>query len=146
MVQYDVIVDNPEETEEEQRSTILMITRLPRPFRVQLFTLTYFPGSILHEHALKTGLITDEISQVYLKSYIHPEATYLAFLYLMIQYHVPLWLIRLLAAKTLFRIFRGRGFVRLMDGLRKIWHKFIGSESAPVFSPDPTLLKQVLKK
>jgi len=123
MVEYDVIVDNPEETMEEQRATLLMITRLPKPFLVHLFTLTYFPGSLLYEHAKETGLLKDEIKEVYLKSYVHPQATYLVFLYMLIHYHVPLGIVRLLAGKFMFRLFGGKGFERLYGGIKEAWHK-----------------------
>lgn len=142
MVEYDVIVDNPEETEDEERETFLMVTRLPKPFMVALFTLTYFPGSLLYEHAKKTGLLTDEINQVYLKSYIHPRPKYLTFLYMLLYYHVPPRLLRLLASKFMFNLFRGKGFERLYGGIKGSWHKLIGADTVPIYQPDPKLISQ----
>jgi hypothetical protein len=142
MAQYDVIVDNPEETMEEQRETLLMATRLPKPFMIQLFSLTYFPGSILYEHAMKTGLITDEIKQVYLKSYVHQKTTYLTFLYMLLHRHIPASFVRLMASKFMFKLFWRKGFERLYGGIRDAWHQFIGAGTVPIYQPDPKLISQ----
>jgi len=50
---YDVIVDNPLETEADRRQTIRLLTVVPRPYFLQLFSLTLYPGTALRERILR---------------------------------------------------------------------------------------------
>ncbi|MBI5100334.1 MAG: cobalamin B12-binding domain-containing protein [Nitrospirae bacterium] len=53
---YDVILDNPYETEEDTLNTLRVILQIPRPFQLQLFSLSFFQGTELHKRAQKDGL------------------------------------------------------------------------------------------
>jgi radical SAM superfamily enzyme YgiQ (UPF0313 family) len=46
---YDVILDNPWETEEDQLETINTLIETPKPFYTQLFSLTFYLGTDLFE-------------------------------------------------------------------------------------------------
>ena len=46
---YDIILDAPFETAEDKRQTLALVARMPKPFRLQLFSLTFFPGTALHD-------------------------------------------------------------------------------------------------
>ncbi|ABW68431.1 B12-binding domain-containing radical SAM protein [Desulfosudis oleivorans] len=46
---YDVILDNPLENDEDRYKTIEVLTAAPRPYFLQLFALTLYPGSSLYE-------------------------------------------------------------------------------------------------
>lgn len=49
---YDVIVDNPFEDDSDRIETIRMLSRLKKPFHLDLFSLTLYPGTELYERAL----------------------------------------------------------------------------------------------
>lgn len=70
---YDLIVDNPYETTAERLATLRFVTRLPRPFFLQAFSLTFYPGTDLYERARADGLITDDRRQVYRKNSLAVE-------------------------------------------------------------------------
>jgi radical SAM superfamily enzyme YgiQ (UPF0313 family) len=57
---YDLIVDNPFETEDDLRQGLSFILELPRPFHLRMYPLTYFPNTPLTMEALRTGKITPE--------------------------------------------------------------------------------------
>lgn len=56
---YDVIVDNPFESEVDQEQTIRVLASCKKPFLLDLFSLTLYPGSELYERARKEGKLDD---------------------------------------------------------------------------------------
>ena len=54
--QYDIILDNPWETEADLRETLLLLSRFPVPFETIIFPLTLYPGTDLAEKAQREGL------------------------------------------------------------------------------------------
>ncbi len=50
---YDVMLDNPFETNEDRMWTVDTIVEAPRPFYPMLYSLTFFYGSEIYERALK---------------------------------------------------------------------------------------------
>jgi radical SAM superfamily enzyme YgiQ (UPF0313 family) len=66
----DFIGDNPYETEEDWAETLDLLSRLPRPFYFNYFSLTYFPGVDLTERALRDGHIApDDVEHIAQKGY-----------------------------------------------------------------------------
>ena len=61
---YDVIMDNPWENHEDVSKTIRLIQKLPRPFKLSHFSLTFFPGTDLYFRALQDGLIENFVEEV----------------------------------------------------------------------------------
>ena len=57
---YDVIVDNPYETLEEQEETIRVLASLNKPFNLDIFSLTFFPGTDLHQRRIREGVTDSE--------------------------------------------------------------------------------------
>lgn len=53
---YDVILDNPYETEEDLVETIKVILEIPKPFVLQLFSLCFYQGTGIFERALKENI------------------------------------------------------------------------------------------
>lgn len=49
---YDVIVDNPFENDKDREQTVRVLSYLNKPFHLDLFSLTLFPGTSLYERAL----------------------------------------------------------------------------------------------
>jgi radical SAM superfamily enzyme YgiQ (UPF0313 family) len=64
---YDVMVDNPYESPENVADTFRLLMQLPRPFQINLFSLTFFPGTDLYTQAKKDGYVMEEIEDVYQK-------------------------------------------------------------------------------
>ena len=57
---YDIMLDNPWQTDEDLVETLMFLSRLPVPFYSNFFSLTAYPGTELYELALKDGKIADE--------------------------------------------------------------------------------------
>lgn len=55
---YDLIVDNPFETEDDKRLGLYFMLKLPRPFYLWMFPLIYFPNTPLTKKALESHYIT----------------------------------------------------------------------------------------
>jgi len=54
---YDVILDNPFETDEDRIDTILTLIETPKPFYAQYFSLSLYAGTELQRQAHEEGLI-----------------------------------------------------------------------------------------
>jgi anaerobic magnesium-protoporphyrin IX monomethyl ester cyclase len=93
-VRYDIIVDNPYETDEDILCTINMLLQIPYPYQVQLFSLTFFPETELHKKAMQDGLIRNESVDLYKKHYHQIKPTYLNLIMRLIAMNVPKTLIR----------------------------------------------------
>lgn len=48
---YDIILDNPFETEEDEFETLETVMDIPKPYYMELFSLTLYPGTELYERA-----------------------------------------------------------------------------------------------
>ena len=73
---YDVITDNPYEEIQDQLDTLELLRRIPPPYRLLMFSLVFYPGTGLYEHALVDGLIGDETKEIYGRNYFELQATY----------------------------------------------------------------------
>ena len=56
---YDIIVDNPFETHEDKKQGLDLLLKMPRPFYMHMFSLIYFPNTVLTQKALQSGLISE---------------------------------------------------------------------------------------
>jgi len=63
-VRYDLILDNPYDSEESLKETIRLLLQLPQPRRFNLYSLQYFPDYPLTLKALADGHIDDEEASV----------------------------------------------------------------------------------
>ena len=57
---YDVIIDNPLATEWDKRQLFEFVLRLPRPFKVFIYSLTAFPKTSITRKLLDRGVISEE--------------------------------------------------------------------------------------
>ena len=57
---YDFIVDNPFETENDWRDGLEFLLKFPRPFHLHMFSLIYFPNTVITKRALAEGLIDEK--------------------------------------------------------------------------------------
>ncbi len=55
----DVIVDNPYEQDEDLIETINVLNQIKKPFLVNIFSLTFFPGTALYQRAAADKILTD---------------------------------------------------------------------------------------
>jgi len=51
----DILLDNPYETEEDLKNIVCALNKTPKPFGVNAFSLTLFPGTELHKRAKAEG-------------------------------------------------------------------------------------------
>ncbi len=87
---YDVIVDNPYETDSDRLETIDVLLRIPRPYHLNIFSLDFFPGTELMRRAKEDGIPLPEAGS---KSYTEPDPTPVNRLTRMSN-ALPRWLIR----------------------------------------------------
>jgi anaerobic magnesium-protoporphyrin IX monomethyl ester cyclase len=58
-ISYDIIVNNPYENTRDKEITLDLLLKLPRPFKLTIYSLIYFPHTALTEKALHDGIITE---------------------------------------------------------------------------------------
>ena len=58
-VSYDILMDNPFESDEDKNQTLRLLLSLPRPFQLHTHSLTYFPETELTRLALENGYISE---------------------------------------------------------------------------------------
>lgn len=64
---YDVIFDNPLETEDDRLDTLLTVAKLPRPYFLQIFSLVVYPGTALYKPV--TAVCPDKAREYLSKNY-----------------------------------------------------------------------------
>lgn len=103
---YDVISDNPYETPEDEAQTLRLLASLPRPFRLHLFALTFYPGTALHERARQDGWVQSDEQDVYRKNFLDLQPTYYNLLLWAAHRHIPTWLLVALGHERLLAFAR----------------------------------------
>lgn len=96
-IYYDIILDCPWEKEEDTIQTLKLLTKIQKPYRLNLFSLTFFPGSDLYEKAKNDDLIKDDLNDVYNKFFGKFKPTDLNILFMLIgKRQIPNWFINFL--------------------------------------------------
>lgn len=57
---YDIIVDNPFETPDDKKRGLDLLLRMSRPFYMHMFSMIYFPNTVLTRKALAANLISED--------------------------------------------------------------------------------------
>ncbi len=72
-VLYEVILDNPWESEEDRMDTVNLLMKFPLPFRLALYSLTPFEGTEINEYLKKLNIEEDSEKQYldYKEDYIN---------------------------------------------------------------------------
>ncbi|MBN1303450.1 MAG: cobalamin-dependent protein [Anaerolineales bacterium] len=65
---YDVILDNPFENISDRIETIETLIQIPKPYLLEFFSLTYYPGTELYERALQE--YPDQMESAFKKNYL----------------------------------------------------------------------------
>jgi anaerobic magnesium-protoporphyrin IX monomethyl ester cyclase len=103
--QYDVIYDVDWESLDDQLETLRLIARLPKPYRLQIFTLVYYPGTVLYTLAKKDGFIHDERAEIYDRMFFERHDSYAnTLLFLARTGHFPQSLLKVLSEEKVATI------------------------------------------
>jgi radical SAM superfamily enzyme YgiQ (UPF0313 family) len=103
---YDLIIDNPWETKEQTAQTLREVVEFPRPYKLQLFSLTLFPGTELHDKGIEDGLIHDPQKEIYEKHFLTRDHSYLGLLLSLIYRNFPRGILRILLSKSMVGVFQ----------------------------------------
>ena len=97
MPNYDLILDNPWETKEDVLKTISLLKELAAPFSLNLFSLSFFPGTSLYAKAINENIINDKTK---LDHYLNYKPTYLNLVIALFGLvKVPGWLLKILLSE-----------------------------------------------
>ncbi len=109
---YDFILDNPWETLDDKYQTLQLLLKMPPPFYLQIFRLTFFPGTGLFEKAKAEGLISDNIREIYRQQYNERDINYVNLLFSLFSRPVPRSVLGLLCSRPAVQFFH-----------RPLWNK-----------------------
>lgn len=76
---YDIITDNPFESEKDLVKTIQVLSKIPGKYILNLYSLVFYPGTDLFKRVSEKGLIGDK-EKIYKKDWLKVEMNYLKFL------------------------------------------------------------------
>jgi len=103
---FDLIIDNPWEPKEQTAETLRAMVELPRPYKLQLFSLTLFPGTELYDRGIEEGLVRDPRDDIYRKHYLSREYSYFGLMLSLIYRNFPRWLLRILLCRPMVTLFQ----------------------------------------
>lgn len=101
---YDVITDNPYETDDDRFETLQLVHRLPPPYRLSLFSLIFYPGTRIYSRAKADGLVQDEERTIYRRNFQRVGANYHNFALMCHGWNLPRPLLYILTRRTVFRL------------------------------------------
>jgi len=85
MIDYDIILDNPWETDDDLIKTLMFLSKLPTPYRLLCYSLTIYPGTELYIKAEADGIITENQKDAYRKDFYHCNRTYMNKLFFLLK-------------------------------------------------------------
>ncbi len=85
MIFYDIIIDNPWETDDQLAETLMFLSTLPPPYSLNIFSLAFYPGTELYDAAVKDGIIKGDLKELYRQSYHSHKKTYLNRLFFLLH-------------------------------------------------------------
>jgi radical SAM superfamily enzyme YgiQ (UPF0313 family) len=86
VLSLEVIIDNPWEEEKEKIETLMLLSKLPHPYCMHIFSLTLYPGTELYNLAKNEGLIKNELKEIYKKNFYNcNEKLYLNKLFILVK-------------------------------------------------------------
>jgi len=128
---YDFLVDVPWETTQDKVDSLRFISEIPKPFRIQPFTLILYPGTRLYQIAKEGGMIVDERKEIYNKTYVMREPNYLNLLLVLSRHgKFPSTLLRFLISRPALAVFNSKSARPLFKGLylaTRTLHQFVKS-------------------
>ena len=94
---YDIILENPVETDDDTRATIDMLYDMPRPFTLNVFALRVIPNTLLAKDLEIRGLDVPSIQKNYITGYHRTLGNMLVFALVVMK--IPKWLFKKLRNK-----------------------------------------------
>ena len=67
----------PYETDEDKVETLAFISKIPKPYKIGMFAIIFYPGTSLYDRVKKDNLIIVEETEIYHKKWSKKEAHYL---------------------------------------------------------------------
>jgi len=87
---YDIILDSPWDTEQDNMETLMFLSKLPTPYVLNLFSLVFYPGTDLYRKAKKEGIVKNDINDIYHRYYHGCKPTYLNSLHFLLHDYVSI--------------------------------------------------------
>jgi radical SAM superfamily enzyme YgiQ (UPF0313 family) len=87
---YDIILDSPWDTEQDNIETLMFLSKLPTPYVLNLFSLVFYPGTDLYRKAKKEGIVKNDINDIYHRYYHGCKPTYLNSLHSLLHDYVSI--------------------------------------------------------
>lgn len=123
--EYDVIVDNPYETEKETLETVRTLARAGKPFILGVYSLTPYPGTVFYDRVKRDGKL-ESITDAYESPFqVTQPGRYRTSSYLIKLIHCtvlfPRWLVLYLANRA-----DKRWVSRVLNRLFSLHQRYIG--------------------
>ncbi len=111
-VLVDFIIDNPYESRDDIAQSYKLIAELPRSIKMNIFYLSFFPGTPIYERALKDGIIepfSEKSFRFFTRSHIRYQKNYETMLIIFARFlrqhknigkYIPNTLLRLIGCKS----------------------------------------------
>jgi anaerobic magnesium-protoporphyrin IX monomethyl ester cyclase len=133
---YDFIVDVPYETDSDKIESLRFITNIPKPFRLQPFSLVIYPGTTLYKIAKEDEHLKDDKQEIYSKRVSRREPSYLNLLMTLAKGgKFPTLLLKILVNQRVLRILNS-------NFLKPFFRKFysIGKSLVSLTRKNPIIL------
>ena len=95
---YDIIIDNPIETQEDTLATVDLIYEMPRPFTLNVYSLRVIPNTSMAKQLEDRGVDIPSITKYYGSGYHRTMANSLIFA--LTFWKIPKWLYKILRKKV----------------------------------------------
>ena len=133
---YDIIVDNPWDTDEDLIETLMFLSKLPTPFNLNISHLTFYPNTDLYEKAKKEGLIKDDLNDIYRKHFMRCSNTYLNKLLFLLNIYAHIGIgispiIMFILTRKMTRKLHLHWFLRRIIKLLFPFFRYIGRSTRP---------------
>lgn len=121
---YDLIVDNPFESLKNRKETLDLVLSLPKPFKIQLFSLILFPKTELYDKYIEENMHNHRSIDIKNRQFYEIEPDYINILLILAKRDFPVPIITFLASGFFIRLFSLRPvnyiLIRLASTLRRL--------------------------
>jgi len=115
---YDFIVENPYETREDVLDTVRLLIKLPHPYQIRVYALSFFPGTELYKKASADGIF---YADMYDKTFgQRTEGGYLSLIIDLTKYELLRPVLRILITKYFLYVFCRPVGDKLSQGIQKV--------------------------
>jgi len=115
---YDIIVENPYESREDTLETLKLLVKLPRPMKVRVYSLSFFPGTSLTKKAMEDEIL---VEQQHDKTFgQRTQGGYINTLIDCTKHGVPKFILQILISRVFLFLFNRPSMDRFFLQLHKI--------------------------